>query len=140
MGIATMRETAIRALGSEGEISAPPLAPENLGILIGQLRGHLELLIPEVEKMLGRLPKEGAARYCASACVGEARGKLQAWPAHRADGEVEYVRRLARVLRALLDHFEGNAPRDNSCPRSGAHEGLALTQPQLPEEDVARLL
>ncbi len=107
--IATMRETATRALGLADQADAPPSAPENLGILIGQLRGHLELLIPEVEKMLGRLPKGGTARYCAGACVGEARGKLQAQSAPRADGEVEYVRRLARVLRALLDHFEGNA-------------------------------
>ncbi|MGW4885650.1 DUF6415 family natural product biosynthesis protein [Streptomyces murinus] len=105
----TMRETAARALGSEGETDAPPPAPENLDILISQLRGHLELLIPEVEKVLGRLPKDGTARYCASACVGEACGKLQTRPAPRADGEVEYARSLARVLRALLDHFEGNA-------------------------------
>ncbi|MFY4722608.1 DUF6415 family natural product biosynthesis protein [Streptomyces sp. LaBMicrA B280] len=105
----TMRETVARALGPEDETGAPPPAPENLDLLIGQLRGHLELLIPEVEQRLARLPKEGTARYCASACVGEARGKLQARPAPRADGEVEYARRLARVLRPLLDHFEGNA-------------------------------
>ncbi|MEW2275777.1 hypothetical protein GTY41_06170 [Streptomyces sp. SID685] len=105
----TMRKTVARALGSEGETGAPPPAPKNLDILIGQLRGHLELLIPEVEQMLARLPKDGTARYCAGACVGEARGKLQARPAPRADGEVEYARRLARILRALLDHFEGNA-------------------------------
>ncbi|MFJ6666664.1 MULTISPECIES: DUF6415 family natural product biosynthesis protein [unclassified Streptomyces] len=105
----TMRETVARALGSEGETDAPPPTPENLDILIGQLRGHLELLIPEVEQMLARLPKDGTARYCAGACAGEARGKLQARPAPRADGELEYARRLARVLRALLDHFEGNA-------------------------------
>ncbi|MFK0139914.1 DUF6415 family natural product biosynthesis protein [Streptomyces murinus] len=56
-----------------------------------------------------RLPKDSVAQYCASACIGGARSKLQARPAPRADGEVEYARRLARVLRALLDHFEGNA-------------------------------
>ncbi|MEU5793981.1 DUF6415 family natural product biosynthesis protein [Streptomyces sp. NPDC047813] len=103
---ATMRETAARALGPEGESDARPTT-QNLDILIGQLRGHLELLIPEVEKRLARLPKEGTARYCAGACAGEARGKLQARPARGPDGEVEYARRLARVLRALLDHFEG---------------------------------
>lgn len=105
----TMRETVARALGSEGETDAPPPAPENLDILIGQLRGHLELLIPEVEQMLAQPPKAGTARYCAGACAGEARGKLQARPAPRADDELEYARRLARVLRAILDHFEGNA-------------------------------
>ncbi|WP_431315947.1 DUF6415 family natural product biosynthesis protein [Streptomyces murinus] len=55
------------------------------------------------------MPKDSVARYCASACIGEACGKLQTRPAPRADGEVEYARSLARVLRALLDHFEGNA-------------------------------
>ncbi|MFH8342021.1 DUF6415 family natural product biosynthesis protein [Streptomyces sp. AM6-12] len=107
--IATMRETAAQALGIEDETDAPLPAPEALDTLIGQLRGHLEMLIPEVEKELAQLPKESSRRYCASACVGEARGKLAARPAPRPDGEVEYARRLARILRALLDHFEGNA-------------------------------
>ncbi|MFJ3649316.1 DUF6415 family natural product biosynthesis protein [Streptomyces murinus] len=102
----TMRETVARALGPEGETGAPPRAPENLDILIGQLRGHLELLIPEVEQLTARLPKDGTARYCASACVGEARGKLQARPEARPDGNLAYARCLARVLRALCDHFE----------------------------------
>ncbi|MEU3028765.1 DUF6415 family natural product biosynthesis protein [Streptomyces incarnatus] len=105
----TMRETAVRALGPEGETDAPLPAPENLDVLIGQLRGHLELLIPEVEKKLARLPKEGTAWYCASAYAGEARGKLTARPGRGPGAEVEYARRLARVLRALLDHFENKA-------------------------------
>ena len=107
--IATMRETATQTLGPEDATDVPLPPPETLDILIGRLRGHLELLIPEVEKNLARLPQESSRRYCASACAGEARGKLTARPAPRPDGQMEYARRLARVLRALLDHFEGNA-------------------------------
>lgn len=70
------------------------------------LRDHLVQLIPEAEKKFGQLPRESSGRYCASVCVVEARGKLQACPARGPDGEVEYARRLARVLRALLDRFE----------------------------------
>ncbi len=104
----TMRETAARVLGPESETDAPLPAHENLDILIGQLR-DLELFIPEVEKMLIRMSKEGTARYCASACAGEARGKLTARPGRGPDGEVEYARRLARVVQALLDHSENKA-------------------------------
>ncbi|MFH8337719.1 DUF6415 family natural product biosynthesis protein [Streptomyces sp. AM6-12] len=107
--IATMRQTVSVTLGPDGETEGAPLVPEDVDILIGRLRGHLEMLIPEVGKKLAQLPKESSRRYCASACVGEARGKLAARSAPRPDGEVEYARRLARVLRALLDHYEGNA-------------------------------
>nr|WP_145486575.1 MULTISPECIES: DUF6415 family natural product biosynthesis protein [Streptomyces] len=103
---ATMRHVVSLALGSEGQADAPPPAPEKLGTLIFVLRDHLVQLIPEVEKKLGQLPRESSGRYCASACVGEAHGKLQAGPARGPNGEVGYARRLARVLRALLDHFE----------------------------------
>ncbi|QHC31999.1 MULTISPECIES: DUF6415 family natural product biosynthesis protein [unclassified Streptomyces] len=103
---ATMRQNVFLALEPGGETDAPPLAPEKRGSLIFMLRDHLVQLIPEVEKKLGQLPRESSGRYCVSACVGEARGKLQACPARGPDGEVEYARRLARVLRALLDHFE----------------------------------
>ncbi|WDO05532.1 DUF6415 family natural product biosynthesis protein [Streptomyces murinus] len=103
---AIMRQNVSMALGPEDQAAAPPPAPEEIDTLIFMLRDHLVQLIPEVEKKLGQLPRESSGRYCASACVGEARGKLQACPARGPDGEVEYARRLARVLRALLDHFE----------------------------------
>ncbi|MGM9444458.1 DUF6415 family natural product biosynthesis protein [Streptomyces murinus] len=103
---ATMCQNASLALGPENQAAAPPPAPKKLDTLIFVLRDHLVQLIPEVEKKFGQLPRESSGQYCASACVGEARGKLQACPARGPDGEVEYARRLARVLRALLDRFE----------------------------------
>ncbi|MEU2358767.1 DUF6415 family natural product biosynthesis protein [Streptomyces misionensis] len=104
--IATMRETAALLLGPEREPNALPPVPENLDTLTLALRGHLELLIPEVEQRARQLPKDSAVRYCANAYVGEARGKLQAGPSPRYGGEAGHARRLARVLRALCDHYE----------------------------------
>ncbi|MGP3923675.1 DUF6415 family natural product biosynthesis protein [Streptomyces sp. 8N616] len=42
--------------------------------------GHVELLIPEVERAAGRLDKDSISRSRMLACVGEARGKLHAEP------------------------------------------------------------
>ena len=102
----TMRETAGLLLGPEGERRALPPVPENLDVLTLALRGHLEVLIPEVERMARLLPKDSVPRYCASACVSEARGRLQAGPSPGYGGEAGHARRLARVLRALCDHYE----------------------------------
>ncbi|WP_327229700.1 DUF6415 family natural product biosynthesis protein [Streptomyces murinus] len=93
--IARMRQTVSLLLGPEDQPNALPPAPKDLDTLTLALRGHLELLIPEVGKEAERLPKDSVARYCASACIGEACGKLQTRPAPRADGEVEYARSLA---------------------------------------------
>lgn len=105
--VATMRETANILLDPDAcpDGALPPAADE-LDTLTRILRGHLELLAPEVEKAAGRLDKESIPRFCALACVGEARGKLRAEPGRGPHGPVAYARRLARVLNALCDHHE----------------------------------
>ncbi|MEV0982025.1 DUF6415 family natural product biosynthesis protein [Streptomyces sp. NPDC049915] len=110
--IATIRETIERILGPEGA-EAPPSAPIEVETGTAVLRGHLELLIPEVAKRAARLPKDSVSRYCALACIGEARRKLDAEPSPRFGGPAGHARRLARVLRALCDHYEnaGHAQR-----------------------------
>ncbi|CAL9595523.1 DUF6415 family natural product biosynthesis protein [Streptomyces sp. enrichment culture] len=104
--LVVMRETAGVLLGPDAEPTVLPPSGEELGILTATLRGHLETLIPEVERALQGLPEESIPRYCALACIGEARGKLRATPSRRYGGDVGYARRLARVLRALCDHYE----------------------------------
>ncbi|MGW0770782.1 DUF6415 family natural product biosynthesis protein [Streptomyces sp. NPDC002676] len=96
--IGTMRATARRAL-AEASV-------DELDTLALTLRGHVQLLIPEVEQLAARLPESDVPRYCALACVGEARGKLGARPGMGPDGAVAYARKLARTLGALCDHFE----------------------------------
>lgn len=101
-GIETMRASARRLLAGD---AIQPTAGE-LDALTLVLRGHMEALAPEVEQAAGRLPKDDIPRYCALACVGEARGKLRARPGPGAGGAVAYAYKLARSLNALVDHWE----------------------------------
>jgi hypothetical protein len=104
--IATMRDAVNRLLDPDAVPEALPPAPGELETLTIQLRGHLALLMPEVEQTAQRLPKNDIPRYCALACLGEARGKLRAQPSPTPHGPLAYARRLARVLNALCDHYE----------------------------------
>jgi hypothetical protein len=104
--IETMREIVNRLLDPDSAPEVLPPAAEELDTLTLQLRGHLELLAPEVERAAKWLNRESIPRYCALACVGEARGKLRARPGRGEYGAVAYARRLDRVLNALCDHYE----------------------------------
>lgn len=101
-----MRATACRLLGPDDAPDALPPAGDELRSLTLQLRVHLELLVPEVERTALALSTESIPHYCAIACVGEARGKLRAGPRPGLGGAVAYARRLARVLNALCEHHE----------------------------------
>ncbi|MFI1768984.1 DUF6415 family natural product biosynthesis protein [Streptomyces sp. NPDC020800] len=101
-----MRETAILVLGPEGRPHALPPTPTDVCAVTAKLRAHLEGLIPEVELKAARMPKDCIARYCTCACIGEAQRKLSAGPTARYGGDIGHARRLARVLRALCDHYE----------------------------------
>lgn len=103
--IDTMRATAQRLLTYDAE---QPTAKE-AETLLALLRGQIELLIPEVQTHTERLPEDDIPRYCALACIGEARGKLSIAPKPGVDRAVAYGRRLARVLNALCDHWEALA-------------------------------
>ncbi|MFD4261957.1 DUF6415 family natural product biosynthesis protein [Streptomyces sp. NPDC058534] len=98
-----MRETARTVLNPDGGPAVPESGDAEVAATTELLRSHLELLLPEVEAVAGKLP-DGIATYCALACVGEARGKLRTQPLPRPGGALAYARRLARVLIALCDH------------------------------------
>lgn len=100
--IGTMRESARRLLAED----AVQPAADDLDTLTLTLRGHMDLLIPEVEQAAGRLSEDDIPRYCALACVGEARGRLRASPSPGPGGDAAYAYRLARSLNALCDHWE----------------------------------
>jgi hypothetical protein len=104
-----MRDVVSQLLGE----SAPP-DPDVLKTLTLQLRGHLQLLIPEVESIADRMPEDDIPRYCALACLGEARRKLSLDVAPGLSSELAHARRLARVLNALCDHHEGLGVRPDS--------------------------
>ncbi|MEU3899719.1 DUF6415 family natural product biosynthesis protein [Streptomyces sp. NPDC045251] len=103
--VETMRETVSAVLNADGGPVLPEPSDDQVLSLIALLRGHLEVMVREVETAAGKLP-DSITRFCALACVGEARGKLRARPAALPGGAVAYARRLARVLAALCDHHE----------------------------------
>lgn len=104
--ITGMRATVARLIGPDDAPDALPPAADEVAILTSTLRGHLQLMIPEVDAAARRLPENDIPRYCALACIGEARGKLSAQARPGYGGAVAYARRLARVLGALCDHYE----------------------------------
>jgi hypothetical protein len=86
--------------------STPPDA-DRLETLTLQIRGHIELLVPDVQAIADRLPQDNIPRFCALACIGEARGKLRIEGRPGLAAGLAHARRLARVLNALCDHYEG---------------------------------
>jgi hypothetical protein len=104
--IATMRAVVDELLDPDAAPGVLPPAPADLETLTRQLRGHIALLLPEVEQAAKRLPRGSIPRYCLLACAGEARGRLRETPSPRFNGPVGYARRLARSLGALCDHYE----------------------------------
>jgi hypothetical protein len=95
------------------------------------LRGHLELIVPEVEQAAGPRPKD-AHTYCALACVGEARRKLSVTPGPTLESRVAHARKLARVLHSLCDHYErlgagGETPEKAALWRLGEHSARCST-------------
>ncbi|MGY4737141.1 DUF6415 family natural product biosynthesis protein [Streptomyces sp. ATMOS53] len=106
MDIATMRETVEIVLNPDAAPEALALSADEVATLTLALRGHLDLLIPEVERAARKLDGSSVPRYCALACVGEARAKLRSGPDPRLGGDIGHARRLARVLNALCDHHD----------------------------------
>ncbi|MEW2570514.1 DUF6415 family natural product biosynthesis protein [Streptomyces sp. NPDC047070] len=102
--IETMRAVVRRFLVGDDLGDHAPSALGELATLLLQMRGHMQLLIPDIELATTRLPRDDAPRYCALACVGEARGKLS--PYSRPSLDLEYAAKMARTLRALCDHYE----------------------------------
>lgn len=101
--VAQMRRSALRLMGPE----SPAPTPQELDALNTLLRGHLQLLIPEVAGMAIPLPKDDIPRACAMACVGEARMRLRlGWPQDSEAVRLSVARKLARSLNSLCDHWE----------------------------------
>ncbi|KUJ39106.1 hypothetical protein ADL25_22295 [Streptomyces sp. NRRL F-5122] len=101
--VAEMRRRAVPLMDPE----SPAPAPEELQTLNALMRGHIQLLIPEVESMATALPMEDIPRACALACVGEARMRLRiGWPEDSEAVRLSVARKLARSVNALCDHWE----------------------------------
>ncbi|GGZ73927.1 DUF6415 family natural product biosynthesis protein [Streptomyces echinoruber] len=99
LDIDTMRATARR-------VFATGLSADDLDTLVLALRGHMQLLIPEVQQAAERTPTDNAQRHCALACVGDARGKLRLGNGRTPEVRVAVAQKLARCVNALCDHYK----------------------------------
>ncbi|MFH8701974.1 DUF6415 family natural product biosynthesis protein [Streptomyces chartreusis] len=129
--IAMMRATAAPVLGPDDGPHAFPPSSAALETLDSTLRGHLQLLIPDVQRAAGSRRKD-VQTYCALACVGEARGKLTVPTAGASAVRVCHIRRLARVLLALCEHYErltggGKTAEQAALRRLGEHSSTCPT-------------
>ncbi|MCD7440480.1 hypothetical protein K4B79_19915 [Streptomyces lincolnensis] len=69
----------------------------------------LNLLIPHIEWLAGGRPEDDVPAKVALAGVGEARRRLAEAESAGLHGEVERVKRLARSVVGLCDHFDALA-------------------------------
>ncbi|MFJ3229777.1 DUF6415 family natural product biosynthesis protein [Streptomyces sp. NPDC086787] len=99
--LATMRATARRLLAGD----AKPIGGNELEALRLALRGHLQLLIPEVEKLACGLPKGDIPAACAMAGVREAETRLRLGTGENSPVRMSVAMRLARSVNALCDHY-----------------------------------
>ncbi|MEU1600062.1 DUF6415 family natural product biosynthesis protein [Streptomyces sp. NPDC005708] len=104
--IETMREAVDRLLDPDAVPQALPPGFEELEALTLQLRGHFDLLMPEVDQLARKLARDSVPRYCVLACLGEARQKLAAAPSPAPGGDLRVrpppgpcPQRLVRPLR-----------------------------------------
>jgi hypothetical protein len=102
LDITTMRAETERLLTRGAE----PLSDEGLETMRLQLRGHIQLLIPEVEQSVSGLPRGDASREYALTCAGEARMRLRLGPGNTLAVRYSVLHRLARSVRDLCDCYE----------------------------------
>jgi hypothetical protein len=106
VNVKLMRETAALLLDPDGAPEILPPATQDLSVLTDMMRGHLALLVPEVEAAARALGKGSIPRYTALGCVWEARSRMEAEPSTRTGGSAAHARRMARVLVDLCNQYE----------------------------------
>lgn len=97
-----MRAAVRRLLA--GDATLP--AYDELTTLTLQLRGHVMLMIPEVEAVVGRLPEDDLRRSCAQVSIRAARRRLDMEPRPGLPAAIAHAQGLARAVAALCDHYE----------------------------------
>lgn len=115
LAVATMREIINRLLDPDAAPETLPPRADEIATLTLQLRGHIQLLAPEVEEAAKKLKPGSVHRYTVLGCVWEATSRLEAEPSTRYGGPAGHARRLARALNALCDHHEALSPDGGTC-------------------------
>lgn len=107
-----LRTTSMRAAATWFLDQPTPPRPESLKLFARDFRRFLRLLVPCVERLTGECPEDDVPAKVALAGVGEARRRLAEIDSTglvvEVDVEVkaERVRRLARSVISLCDHFD----------------------------------
>ncbi|MGR3875397.1 DUF6415 family natural product biosynthesis protein [Streptomyces graminifolii] len=92
------------------ELARPPSTGE-LALLVAQLRGHLRVMVPEVETIAARQSQSSDLAAClALACAREARRKMTIPERTSPAGQLALALRLARILDALCNHHDALDP------------------------------
>jgi hypothetical protein len=115
----TMRDTARRVLGF-GE-STPPL--EDLETLTDILRGHVQLLVPEIRDLIGQLSKGDGPAKVAQIGVDEAWRRLHTTRGFGPDAAYRHAQKVALSVNSLCDHYE------NLRPAAPVRDTLTTEQP-----------
>lgn len=123
-----MRASAGRLLAPDAEVPSA----QDLETLTLALKGHLALIIPELEQAAaGRRDDDDMPRVCARMAVAESRRKLSVAPGPGLSDRAAYARRLSRSLRALCDHHEQlrarRLPEDRPPCGCSCHDESAAT-------------
>lgn len=82
------------------------LGRESLKLFDQDFRLFLSLVIPHIERLADGRPEDDVTATVALAGVGEARRRLIETESTGLTGEFERVKRLARSVVALCDHFD----------------------------------
>jgi hypothetical protein len=125
LDVAVMRACAERLLSQDVE-KLPSGEVEKLTL---RLRGHVGLIVREIEPTALALPEDSVPRICALNCVGEARLRLSAEPGRSLPALMAQARGLARFARALCDHYEDDEYQCRSGPERAAYLRLLMHCP-----------
>jgi hypothetical protein len=102
----TMRASVRLLLDPDAAPEALPPTGAQLDALTATLRGHIQLLAPEVQQAARQLTAGSIARPAARFGLESAVRFPHAAEDAVHGGRVGYARRLARALNALVDHHE----------------------------------
>ncbi|MEW2631773.1 DUF6415 family natural product biosynthesis protein [Streptomyces sp. NPDC048389] len=103
--VATMRDTARRLLSLE----EPPLR-EDLDVVTDALRGHVQLLVPEIRALIRAQPAGDLHAGIAQVGIEEASRRLTTPLGFGPDAAYRRARKLALSVCSLCDHYEHLSP------------------------------
>lgn len=104
-----MRETARRVQALDG-----PPSNTDLAVLVDTLRGHVQLLVPDIRALIRAAPAGDYAAAVALVGVDEAWRRLNTPPGFGQDAAYRHARKVSLSVMSLCDHWE-NLARPGAC-------------------------